>query len=106
MSRRSDKREKLARQQRVKDLQWLMAAPQGRRIVAELVESSGIGTVSAFTGNSATIYAMGRYDFVQRFVNELRAVALADYRRMEDEALSAQQIAEQERNLPDDDSGD
>jgi hypothetical protein len=106
MSRRSDKREKLAKQQRVKDLQWLMAAPQGRRIAAEWIESSGLGAVSAFTGNSATFYAMGRMDFVQRFVNELRAVALPDFRRMEDEALSAQSIAEQERNLPDDDSGD
>lgn len=99
MSRRSDKREKLARQQRESDLRWLMAQPQGRRIVAEMVESSGMDTVSAFTGNSGTFYTMGRHDFVRRFANELRAVALTDYRRMEDEYLSAQRIAEQE--LPD-----
>lgn len=101
MSRRSDKRDKLARQQRESDLKWLMAQPQGRRIVAELVESSGMDTVSAFTGNSGTFYTMGRHDFVRRLANDLRAVALADYRRMEDEYLSAQKIAEQERTLPD-----
>jgi hypothetical protein len=58
-------------------------------------------TVSAFTGNSSTFYTMGRHDFVRRLANDMRAVALADYRRMEDEFLSAQKIAEQERNLPD-----
>lgn len=106
MSRRSDKREKLARQQREADLRWLLGNPQGRRIVADMVESSGMDTVSAFTGNSATFYTMGRHDFVRRFANELRAVSLADYRRMEDETLAANSIAEQERNLPDDDSGE
>lgn len=106
MSRRSDKRAKLAQQQRESDLRWLLGNPQGRRIVASLVESSGMDTVSPFTGNSVTFYNMGRMDFVRRFCNELRAVSLGDYRRMEDETLAADRIAEQERNLPDDDSGE
>jgi hypothetical protein len=96
VSRRSDKREKLRLQQRASDLRWLLANERGRRIVADLIESSGMDTVSAFTGNSGTFYTMGRHDFMRRFANELRAVALADYRRMEDEFLTAQQIAEQQ----------
>lgn len=104
MSRRSEKREKRAREQWTSDLQWLMAAPQGRRIVAALLVRSGLDAVSAFTGNSATFYTLGRHDFVRQFVNELRAVALQDFRRMEDEALAAERNAAQEASLPDDDA--
>jgi hypothetical protein len=102
MSRRSDKREKLARQQRENDLRWLLSHPQGRRIVAERIEASGMDIVSPFTGNSSTFWNMGRHDFMRQWANEMKAVALADFRRMEDEFLSASKIAEQERNLPDD----
>lgn len=104
MSRRSDQRRKRAAEQYDNDLRWLVSDPRGRRIVQALGDDVGLHTVSPFTGNSATFYKIGQQDLVRGFVNQLRRVALADVRRMEDEALAATQRAEQERDLPDDDT--
>jgi hypothetical protein len=102
VSRRQQQRLKQARAQYDADLQWVMAHEQGRRFVNALCEDVGLDTVSPFTGNSATFYKIGQQDLVRGLVNHLRRVALADVRRMEDEALQAKQFAAQIDQLPDD----
>lgn len=89
LSRRAEKREARRTAQWQADLRWLMAHAQGRRIVQNLIARSGIEHTTAFTGNSGTFYQLGTQDFMRKWCHELRAVALADFRRMEDEALAA-----------------
>lgn len=101
MSRRSEKRAKRAESQWADDLRWLLDAPQGRRIVANLLARGSLDR-SAFSGNSTTFYMQGRQDYVRDFVRDLRAADLAGFRRMEDEALAAEQDAARQRDEPDD----
>lgn len=104
MSRRSDKREKFRQEQRVADLRWLLESEPGRRIVARMIDASGMDVSSAFTGNSSTFYNMGRHDFVRAFTHELRAADLSLFRQMEDEAIADASIAVQAQAQADDDA--
>ena len=50
---------KLARQQQVDDLKWLMAHPQGRRIVTRLFERTGIRRTPFNTNGSTMAFNAG-----------------------------------------------
>lgn len=102
MSRRSEQRAKRAEKQWAEDLKWLLAAPQGRRIVANIISLAGLAA-SAFTGNSMTFYNQGRQDFVRTLIDNMRRADLAGFRRVEDEIIAAEQEASRERPSPDDD---
>lgn len=95
MTRRQEKRERRARAQWASDLQWLVRAEQGRRILANLVERSAYGK-DVFTGNSHGNYMQGRQSLIGELVAEIKSIALTDFHRMEVEALSAQRIAADE----------
>ena len=50
---------RLARQQQVDDLKWLMAHPQGRRIVARFFDRTGIRRTPFNTNGSTMAFAAG-----------------------------------------------
>lgn len=50
---------KLARQQQVDDLKWLMAHPQGRRLVARIFERTGIRRTPFNTNGSTMAFNAG-----------------------------------------------
>lgn len=104
-SRKQAKREKRARQQWADDLRWLMEAPQGRRIVQNLLDRGAYGQ-NVFTGNSHGNFLQGRQALANELAAEIKLIALEGFHRMELEARSAQQFAEQEQSLPDEDEAE
>ena len=101
MSRRQEQRRKQAARQLSEDLAWLMDDARGRRVAWWLLSKlNAFGPL--MTGNSQTFYNIGRRDAAIDLMAELRAVSLTNFRRMEDEVLSAQEIDALADSQPDD----
>lgn len=56
----SESEAKLKRQQQVEDIKWLMAHPSGRRLVARLLEQTGLFRTSFHTSGSVMALNEGR----------------------------------------------
>jgi hypothetical protein len=105
VSRRSEQREKRAKQQWVEDLAWFMSSPRGRRIAAWLLEQGHHGKC-VFSGNSHGNFMQGKQALAIEFANECRIAALQDFHRMEVEALIAQRQAKAEADADQSDDPD
>jgi 3-oxoacyl-[acyl-carrier-protein] synthase III len=101
MSRKQEQRVKHARQQWVSDIQWLMSNQAGRRFIQNLCDRAGLES-SPMTGNSWTYHKIGEQQFMATLMREIRIVALADVRLMEDETIANQNFDRQLREQPDD----
>lgn len=104
MSRRTERIHKQRREQYASDISWLMQQPQFRRYVANLIDTSGVETSSAMTGNSHTYYNLGVHDFVRGKLTELKSVALTEYRQMENEAIAAREQIDRQNDRGDTDA--
>jgi hypothetical protein len=71
-------RQKLLRDQQITDVQWLMANPAGRRIMARLLDMSGTAR-NSFTGSSTTFYNEGRRSVGVELEAEIRDHAFDNY---------------------------
>lgn len=73
-----ESRQKMIRDQQVEDIRWLMQQPQGRRIMARLLEMSGTER-NSFTGSSTTFYNEGRRSVGVELSDEVKAVAFDNF---------------------------
>ena len=73
--------ERHARELQIKDVRWLMAHAEGRRIVWRLLEHAGIYRTS-FTGNSGTFFNEGRRDVGLFLLAEVHEAAPQAYTKM------------------------
>lgn len=71
-------KQELQRGQQAADLAWLMSHEQGRRIVARLLDLSGVER-NSFTGNSTTFYNEGARSLGVLLLAEVKAVAWDHY---------------------------
>lgn len=74
-------REKLARDQQVDDIKWLMDHAQGRRFMARLLEVTGTRK-SSFTGNSTTFFNEGARSVGVLLTDEIIAITPENYLAM------------------------
>ena len=74
----------LARAQRLADLSWLLAHPQGRRVLGRFFDEVNR---RPFAGENthATAYAEGRIDIAREVLQDARAASIDDYHRAERE---------------------
>lgn len=73
---------KLARQQQVDDLKWLMAHPQGRRIVARIFDRTGIRRTPFHTNGSTMAFNAGAQNVGLWLEAEVTEVSFDGYTRM------------------------
>ena len=97
-TRREAQRQKRVMEQWEGDLRWLMAAPQGRRVVANLIARAGVGRV-VFNGNSRDAFVLGRQSLPTELLQEIRLIALDMVHLMEVEQDQAQKNLAGERSL-------
>lgn len=71
-----------ARQQQVDDLKWLMAHPQGRRIVARIFDKTGIRRTPFNTSGSVMSFNAGAQNVGLWLEAEVLDVAFDGYTRM------------------------
>ena len=72
------RREALQRDQQLDDMRWLMSQPQGRRVVARVLELAGVERIS-FTGNSQTFFNEGARSVGIPLLDEIKAHAWPHY---------------------------
>lgn len=65
-----EQKRKLAREQEVADLRWLLDQPQGRRFMWRLLSTCGVYRTS-FTGNSETFLREGRRQVGLEFMADI-----------------------------------
>lgn len=104
MSRRTERIQRQRREQYANDIRWLMQQSQFRRYVANLIDTSGVETSSAMTGNSHTYYNLGIHDFMRGKLAELKNVALTEYRQMENEAIAVREQIDRQNDRDDTDA--
>lgn len=73
---------RIARQQQVDDLKWLMAHPQGRRIVARIFEKTGIRRTPFNTSGSVMSFNAGAQNIGLWIEAEVLEVAFDGYTKM------------------------
>ena len=73
---------KLARQQQVDDVKWLMAHPQGRRIVARIFDKTGIRRTPFNTSGSVMSFNAGAQNVGLWLEAEVLEVSFDGYTRM------------------------
>lgn len=73
---------RIARQQQVDDLKWLMAHPQGRRIVARIFEKTGIRRTPFNTSGSVMSFNAGAQNVGLWLEAEVLEVAFEGYTKM------------------------
>ena len=78
------RREALVRDQQADDLRWLMSHKQGRRVMARILEQSGVEQIS-FTGNSQTFFNEGARSVGVPLLNEVKHNAWDHYITMLEE---------------------
>lgn len=91
MSRRTEKEARRKARQREDDLRWFIGAPAGRRILRELIDSSGYARPQ-FAGNSSDAFRIGQQKLVAGLVDEIKSTALEDFHRLELESRAQQQL--------------
>ena len=99
MSRKALEQAKRDREQWIADMRWQMGNAAGRRFVWNLMQRAGVDG-AAMTGNSQTFFILGRQQLMRDLEKELKQVALADFRLMEDEAIASKELNKQIRDLP------
>lgn len=73
---------RIARQQQVDDLKWLMAHPQGRRIVARIFDKTGIRRTPFNTSGSVMSFNAGAQNIGLWLEAEVLEVAFEGYTKM------------------------
>ena len=73
---------RIARQQQVDDLKWLMAHPQGRRIVARIFEKTGIRRTPFNTSGSVMSFNAGAQNVGLWLEAEVLEVSFDGYTKM------------------------
>lgn len=93
MSRSQEKRAKRQAQQYDRDLAWFIRAPQGRRLLRDLMQRNAYAT-PIFNGNSRDALAIGMQTAITSLVNDIKRVSLTNFHLMESEAYAEQASAE------------
>lgn len=73
---------RLARQQQIDDLKWLMAHPQGRRIVARIFDKTGIRRTPFNTSGSVMSFNAGAQNVGLWLEAEVLEVSFEGYTKM------------------------
>lgn len=73
---------RLARQQQIDDLKWLMAHPQGRRIVARIFDKTGIRRTPFNTSGSVMSFNAGAQNVGLWLEAEVLDVSFEGYTKM------------------------
>ena len=73
---------KLARQQQIEDLKWLMAHPQGRRIVTRILDRTGTRRTPFNTNGSTMAFNAGAQNVGLWIESEVIEVSFEGYTRM------------------------
>lgn len=91
-----------ALEQADKDLKEVLASAAGRRVLARLIDGSGV-FLRSFTGNSETFYREGRRSVGLDLVEHVERVIPGTFAKMQAEALALRQRTDSRQQGGEDD---